>query len=227
MSLPETPTLFLEFHGAPAAVDEEVATAREIVAEHAVASSRGGDAARGSAMWRARHQAYFAGMQLRPGAVAYTTDVCVPISALPELIALARNAHRAVAVPGPIVGHVGDGNFHSQLLVRGDDPRARARQGVRSAIVARAHELAAPARASTVSGSASARRCSQRWGGGMAAMRAISAHWTRWISSTRQGAARRTARGLTVARAPLDRRQRNVALLVAGCFFMENSTSRS
>ena len=69
-SVPETPTLFLEFHGAPAAVDEEVATAREIAAEHG-----GGEFAwaatpqERSAMWRARHQAYFAGLQLRPGAV--------------------------------------------------------------------------------------------------------------------------------------------------------------
>jgi D-lactate dehydrogenase (cytochrome) len=143
MSLPETPTLFLEFHGAPAAVDEEVATAREIAAEH------GGDEfawaatpQERSAMWRARHQAYFAGMQLRPGAVAFTTDVCVPISKLPELIALAETLTAQLPFPGPIVGHVGDGNFHSQLLVRGDDPQERAlvKEYV-SAIVARAHEL--------------------------------------------------------------------------------------
>jgi D-lactate dehydrogenase (cytochrome) len=81
-------------------------------------------------------------MQLRPGAVAFTSDVCVPISALPELIALAEALTAELPFPGPIVGHVGDGNFHSQLLVRGDDPHERAlvKECV-SAIVARAHEL--------------------------------------------------------------------------------------
>ncbi len=143
MSLPELPTLFLEFHGARAAVDEEVASAREIVAEHG-----GGEFAwaastqERAAMWRARHQAYFAGLQLRPGAIACTTDVCVPISALGDLIALAERLTAELPFPAPIVGHVGDGNFHSQLLIRADDLHERALvKGYVAAIVARAHEL--------------------------------------------------------------------------------------
>jgi D-lactate dehydrogenase (cytochrome) len=143
MTLAEEPTLFLEFHGAPAAVDEEVASVRQLVAEHG-----GGEFAwaatpqERSAMWRARHTAFFAGLQLRPGARAYTTDVCVPISALPDLIELAERLTAELPFPGPIVGHVGDGNFHSQLLIAADDPREHALvKGYAAAIVARAHEL--------------------------------------------------------------------------------------
>jgi D-lactate dehydrogenase (cytochrome) len=143
MSLPEQATLFLEFHGAPAAVEEEVASVREVVAEHG-----GGEfawaatPAERSAMWRARHTAYFAVLQLRPGARAFTTDVCVPISALPDLIDLAERLVAELPFPGPVVGHVGDGNFHSLLLVDAADERelAHAKAYV-GAIVARAHEL--------------------------------------------------------------------------------------
>ena len=143
MSMREMPTLFLEFHGAPAAVDEEVASAREIVAEH------GGDefawaatTQERAAMWRARHQAYFAALQLRPGSIAHTTDVCVPISALPELVALAEQLSAELPFPAPIMGHVGDGNFHSILVVRSDDRHERALvKEYLAALVARAHEL--------------------------------------------------------------------------------------
>jgi D-lactate dehydrogenase (cytochrome) len=142
-SEPELPTLFLEFHGAPASVDEQIETVREIAAEH------GGSAFAFAAttqeradMWRARHQAYFAGLGLRPGSVAYTTDICVPISALTEIMALAESLIADLPFPGPMVGHVADGNFHCQLLVRDGDQheQALAKDFVAS-LVTRAHEL--------------------------------------------------------------------------------------
>jgi D-lactate dehydrogenase (cytochrome) len=143
LSEPELPTLFLEFHGAPAAVEEEIATVREIAAEHG-----GGEFAwaattqERATMWRARHQAYFAGRGLRPGAVPYTTDVCVPISSLTELILLAERLLAELPFPGPMVGHVADGNFHTELLVRDGDEHERAlAKGFVDALVARAHEL--------------------------------------------------------------------------------------
>ena len=100
-SEPELPTLFLEFHGAPAAVEEQIETVRDVTAEHG-----GGELAwaatteERSAMWRARHMAYFAGRAMRPGSSPYTTDVCVPIAALGEMIALADRLARRAAVPG-------------------------------------------------------------------------------------------------------------------------------
>jgi len=139
---PELPTLFLEFHGSHAAVEEEIDTVRRLAAEHG-----GGEFAwaattqERAAMWRARHQAFFAARGLRPGTLSYTTDVCVPISRLAEIIGLADRLIGELPFPGPMVGHVADGNFHCQLLVR-DEPgeRALARAFV-DALVARAQEL--------------------------------------------------------------------------------------
>jgi D-lactate dehydrogenase (cytochrome) len=139
---PELPTLFLEFHGAPAAVDEQIESVRRIAAEHG-----GGAFAWATtpqervAMWRARHRAYFAGRGLRPGALPYTTDVCVPIAALPEIIALAERLASELPFPGPMVGHVADGNFHTQLLVLDDLGERRLAKEYVDALVVRAHEL--------------------------------------------------------------------------------------
>ena len=140
---PEMPTLFLEFHGAPAAVEEEIETVRTVAAEHG-----GGEFAwaattqERAAMWRARHQAYFAGRNLRPGAMPYTTDLCVPISALTEIIGLTERLMVDLPFPGLMVGHVADGNFHTQLLVNDDDPSERALvQEFVATLVARAHAL--------------------------------------------------------------------------------------
>jgi D-lactate dehydrogenase (cytochrome) len=140
---PELPTLFLEFHGAPAAVEEEVATVGEIAAEHGGSEfAWAANTQERAAMWRARHQAYFAGLGLRPGASAVTTDVCVPISALAEIIALAEGLAADLPFPAPMAGHVADGNFHCQLLVRdGDVAEHRLAKEFVDALVACAHEL--------------------------------------------------------------------------------------
>jgi D-lactate dehydrogenase (cytochrome) len=63
-------------------------------------------------LWKARHEAYYAAVNLRPGAVGWTTDVCVPISRLPECIALTKQDLAGASMPATILGHVGDGNFH-------------------------------------------------------------------------------------------------------------------
>jgi D-lactate dehydrogenase (cytochrome) len=140
---PERPTLFLEFHGGAAAVQEQIAMVAETAAEHGGGEfSWAASTQERAAMWRARHQAYFAGLGLRPGAVAYTTDICVPISALAEIMELAERLVADLPFPGPMVGHVADGNFHSQLLVAPGDAHERelAKRFV-AALVARAHEL--------------------------------------------------------------------------------------
>ncbi len=122
LDLPEVTTLFFEFHGSPAGVAEQVETVREL------ASANGGgefgwsnlpeERAR---LWKARHEAYYAAVNLRPGAVGWTTDVCVPISRLPECIAETKRDLAGTAIPATILGHVGDGNFHVIFAI---DPHA-------------------------------------------------------------------------------------------------------
>ncbi len=119
----EQPTLFLEFHGTEQGVIEQAglvqAIARENGGEDFQWATRPEDRNR---LWSARHQAYFAGLQLRPGARAVSTDVCVPISRLTEcIVATAADIERA-SMPIPLFGHVGDGNFHLMILVRPDVP---------------------------------------------------------------------------------------------------------
>ena len=123
LDLPERPLLLLEFHGTEAGVAEEAETFREIAADH----GGSGFAARGAEedrtrLWQARHDAYWASLALRPGAKAISTDVCVPVSRLAECIAEAQQEAARHGLQAPIVGHVGDGNFHVLLLVDMDSP---------------------------------------------------------------------------------------------------------
>ncbi|MSQ73992.1 MAG: FAD-binding protein [Betaproteobacteria bacterium] len=117
----EQPTLFLEFHGTQAGVEEQAQMVQEIARENGGMdidwATRAEDRNR---LWAARHQAYFAGLQLRPGARAVSTDVCVPISRLTEcMVATAQDISKA-SMPIPMFGHVGDGNFHCMILVSPD-----------------------------------------------------------------------------------------------------------
>jgi len=124
LTLPEKPTLFFEFHGlSEASVEEQAQATGDIVAEHG-----GHDYARATSpedrarLWAARHDAYYAGLALRPGARGWTTDVCVPISRLAECIHETKKDLADSPLPGPLVGHVGDGNFHLLLAVHPDVP---------------------------------------------------------------------------------------------------------
>lgn len=120
--LPETPHLMVEFHGSPAALREEVARFSEIATD---CGAQGFDWATSSEdrarLWRMRHGAYHAAFALRPGAAGVVTDVCVPMSHLADAVAQAADDIAASGLVGPIVGHVGDDNFHSLLLVDPDD----------------------------------------------------------------------------------------------------------
>jgi D-lactate dehydrogenase (cytochrome) len=131
LSLPERPTLFLEFHGAPHAVDEQVALFDELRQQN-----RGDDLQTADGLeerdklWRARHNLYFAFPFLRRGARGIPTDACVPISRLSECIAETEADIAEANLLAPVVGHVGDGNFHLMVLVDPEDAdemgRARA-----------------------------------------------------------------------------------------------------
>ena len=114
LTLPVAPTLFFEFHGlSEAGVDEHAQAADQIVAEHGghdyVRAATPEDRAK---LWQARHDAYYAALALRPGARAWTTDVCVPISRLADCIHDTKADLADSPLVGPLVGHVGDGNFH-------------------------------------------------------------------------------------------------------------------
>ena len=92
-----------------------------------------------SRLWQARHDAYFACLQLRPGSRAFPTDVCVPISRLAECIRATNEDIARSAIPVPLFGHVGDGNFHLVVLIDPDNPQevAEAEQ-INHAVVKRA-----------------------------------------------------------------------------------------
>ena len=113
-----SPTLLLEFHGTPAAVAEQAALAEAATAE---CGARGFQWATGAddrnRLWKARHDAYWAALALQPGCQGMTTDAIVPVSRLADLILGAKEDIAASGLTAPIVGHVGDGNFHTVILV--------------------------------------------------------------------------------------------------------------
>ena len=121
-TLAEAPTLFFEFHGSPAGVEEQAQTVQEIAGELGGAgfawATRPEDRTR---LWQARHDAYFACLQLKPGCRCFPTDVCVPISRLAECIAETNADIARVSIPIALFGHVGDGNFHLVVLVDRDN----------------------------------------------------------------------------------------------------------
>ena len=117
-TLSEAPTLFFEFHGSPASVAEQAETVQAIADELGGANfawaTHPEDRSR---LWQARHDAYFACLQLKPGCRCFPTDVCVPISRLAECIAATNEDIAQVGIPIALFGHVGDGNFHLVVLV--------------------------------------------------------------------------------------------------------------
>jgi D-lactate dehydrogenase (cytochrome) len=118
LTLTESPTLFFEFHGTEASVKEQAERVESIALEHG-----GSDFAwatrpeERNRLWNARHTAYFAMLQLKPGCRAVTTDVCVPISRLADCVVQTEQDLLGSPLPCPIVGHVGDGNFHVAMLI--------------------------------------------------------------------------------------------------------------
>jgi len=140
LDYPVQPTLFFEFHGSPAGVAEQSEAVAEIAADLG-----GADFAwatlpeERSSLWRARHEAYYAGLALRPGSQGWPTDVCVPLSRLAECILATRADIDAEGLLAPIVGHAGDGNFHVLFIIDPDDDAEMARAaGVNTRMVERA-----------------------------------------------------------------------------------------
>lgn len=124
LDYPESPCLFVEFHGSDAGVAEQAELFGEITAElgggpfmwTSVAEER-------AKLWKARHDAYWASLTLRPGAKGLSTDVCVPISRLADCIAETEADIAEMGIVAPIIGHAGDGNFHTLVLLDTSSPR--------------------------------------------------------------------------------------------------------
>ncbi|WP_334190242.1 FAD-binding oxidoreductase [Noviherbaspirillum sp.] len=118
--LPEQPHLFFEFHGSQAGVKEQVELVQDICRDGGGAQFQWASSPEErSKLWEARHNVYFAVLQLRPGSRSVVTDVCVPISRLAECVGETTSDLQQSGMLAPIVGHVGDGNFHVQMLVDG------------------------------------------------------------------------------------------------------------
>ncbi len=124
LDYPVQPTLFFEFHGSPAGVVEQTETVKALSDDNGggsfVWTTHEEDRTR---LWQARHDAYYACLALRPGAKAMATDVCVPISRLAECILETKRDVEETGLLAPIVGHVGDGNFHLCIVFDPDDAK--------------------------------------------------------------------------------------------------------
>jgi D-lactate dehydrogenase (cytochrome) len=140
---PVAPTLFFEFHGSPAGVAEQAETVGAIAREFGGSEFRWSTRAEErNRLWQARHDAFYATMALRPGAAGIVTDVCLPISRLAEGIRAVRKDIAAAGLLAPLVGHVGDGNFHLVFLVDlADDEEVARAQAVNQRMVEHALRL--------------------------------------------------------------------------------------
>lgn len=143
LDYPEQTTLFFEFHGSERYVQEQVETVS------ALASENGGGAFQWAVLpeeraklWKARHEAYYAALGLRKGCVGWPTDVCVPISRLAECILETKKDLEGASIPGPILGHVGDGNFHVVFVLDPNKPEeAREAEALNRRLVRRALDM--------------------------------------------------------------------------------------
>lgn len=123
LSYAETPTLFFEFHGSQSYVGEQIE-----LASYFSQQNGGGEflwankPEERSMLWKARHEAYYAAVNMRPNAVGWTSDVCVPISRLAECIQTTQGDLASINVPATILGHVGDGNFHVIFSINPNAP---------------------------------------------------------------------------------------------------------
>jgi len=123
LDLPVAPTLFFEFHGTPAWVEEQARLAEDITRSHGAIGFRWtADADERAKLWQARHDLFWATKAIIPGYDLYTGDICVPISRLAESIVEARADIDASSLTGQIIGHVGDGNFHTAYLIDPNNP---------------------------------------------------------------------------------------------------------
>jgi len=175
LALAEVPTLFFEFHGSPAGVSEQARATAEIAGNNGGSDFRWAtEAGERHALWQARHEAYFAALGLRPGARVMSTDVCVPISRLVECISATKAEVARASFPVPLVGHVGDGNFHLLLVI---DPESEAElaeaRAINRALVERALSMGGTCTGEHGVGVGKLRWMEQQHGPALEVMRAV------------------------------------------------------
>jgi D-lactate dehydrogenase (cytochrome) len=123
LNYPELNTLFFEFHGSEHGVKEQIATVGDLARENGGGEFRWSNLAEERAkLWKARHQAFYAATAMRKGAIGWPTDVCVPIGRLAECINETKKDLEKASFPAPILGHVGDGNFHVIFVLDPNNP---------------------------------------------------------------------------------------------------------
>ena len=143
LNLEEAPMLLMEFHGSPASVKEQAELVQEIASEHSGTSFDWATTPEArTKLWTARHNAYFAAIQSKPGCRAISTDTCVPISKLADCLLESVAEVDASGIPYFLVGHVGDGNFHFGYLIDPNNPQEReTADALNDQLVARALRL--------------------------------------------------------------------------------------
>jgi D-lactate dehydrogenase (cytochrome) len=143
LGLEEAPMLLMEFHGSPASVKEQAELVQEIASEHGGTSFDWATTPEArTKLWTARHNAYFAAIQSKPGCRAISTDTCVPISKLADCLLESVAEVDASGIPYFLVGHVGDGNFHFGYLIDPNNPQERVTaDALNDQLVARALRL--------------------------------------------------------------------------------------
>ncbi|MBO4221738.1 FAD-binding oxidoreductase [Bradyrhizobium neotropicale] len=143
LDLAVQPTLFLEFHGTQLAVDEQVGLMTAIATEFGGGTFRWATATEDrTKLWQARHDVWWAALALRPGSQGVPTDICVPISELPGVIAQTCQDVAELDLIAPLCGHVGDGNFHLCVLVNPEDEDEKRRiVELNTRMIAQAHAV--------------------------------------------------------------------------------------
>ena len=176
LALQETPALFLEFHGSAAGVEEQSQRFGEIAEEFGGGpfewATRAEERTR---LWQARHDAFWSALALRPGGAALSTDVCVPISRLAECVVATQQDIAATGLVAPIVGHVGDGNFHVIIVLDPSDKAEKAAvEGFLDRLVERAPAMGGTSTGEHGIGQKKSRYMVKEHGeGAVAAMRAV------------------------------------------------------
>jgi D-lactate dehydrogenase (cytochrome) len=175
LTLAEAPTLFLEFHGTAVSTREQVETFAEIARENGGGDFRWAERPEErTKLWQARHDAYWAARGLCPGADIVTTDVCVPISVLAACVGETHADIESIGLLAPIVGHVGDGNFHVMpLFDAGNAQDRRAVQGFLDRLVDRALRMDGTCSGEHGVGQGKIRYLAQEHGAGVDVMIAI------------------------------------------------------
>src|SRR5579863_5414447 len=170
------PTLFFEFHGdSERSVNDQAETVRKLTEEHQGRGFRSFTSPEErEALWKMRHEAYFANVAIRKGGKMFTTDICVPISRLADCIVESKKDVATASFPAPVVGHVGDGNFHMSFILDPENPAELAEaKVVEEKIIRRALEMGGTCTGEHGIGTGRKKYLIDEHGAGLDAMRAI------------------------------------------------------